>query len=199
LSFLYIYIENSIISPYFFPPFHISGMDLQQVQSSGISFLAFFLPVKILRILGQRMATSWKFVSFADIARKPALSGANYDFVGFLRMGKKILNDWKEMLLLAKSFANFICTPFVVIFWMLPMYKHKIVALDGAQVAQLLVYDSLVNGMNTCDVWIICCLILLWSFWNLSFMDIIFYGLLDLPVYGIFLLWISIGICYAYS
>ena len=63
---------------------------------------------------------------------------------------------------------------------MLPMYKHKIVALDGAQVAQLLfvlmnfgrVYFSLVNGMNTCDVWIICCLILLWSFWNLSFMDI---------------------------
>jgi hypothetical protein len=68
-----------------------------------------------------------------------------------------------------------------MIFWMLPKYKHKIVALDGVHVAQLLfvlmnfgrVYDPFVIGMKTCDAWIIYYLILLWFLWNPSFMDIV--------------------------
>jgi hypothetical protein len=74
---------------------------------------------------------------------------------------------------------SFICAPFAVIFWLLPKYKHKIVALDGVHVAQLLfvlmnfgrVYDSFVIGMKTCDAWIIYYLILLWFF-----MESFFYG-----------------------
>jgi hypothetical protein len=52
--------------------------------------------------------------------------------------------------------CSLICAPFVVIFWRLSMYKHKMSALGGAHVAQILfvttnfgrVYDSLVIGMK---------------------------------------------------
>jgi hypothetical protein len=106
----------------------------------------------------------------------------------------------------SKDFCSFlglcslICAPFVVIFWRLSMYKYKMAVLGGAHVAQILfvttnfgrVYDSSVIGMKTCDVWIICRLLLLWSLWTSTCM----YIMLNYSMQPLKLLWSSRYICF---
>jgi hypothetical protein len=78
--------------------------------------------------------------------------------------------------------CSFICAPsFDFVIWMLSMCTSKLDAFGGAHVAQLLftlmnfgrVFDSFINGMDTCDVWALYYLILLWSLWNPPFMVIL--------------------------
>jgi hypothetical protein len=95
--------------------------------------------------------------------------------------------------------CSFICAPFVVIFWWLFMYNYKIVAHGDAHVAHFLsvttnygrAYDSSVAGMKTCDVWILCRLLLFWSLWTSTCMVLIW----NFSMQPLKLLWFSEYIC----